>query len=131
MQNLCPCGSGFSYSDCCEPIISGRNDAATAQALMRSRYVAFNQANVDYLMRSHSAKTRPVKERKNIEKWAKSVTWMGLSILDTQAGDASDEIGTVEFKATYLENGKLQQIHEKSLFQRENGKWVYVSGVHR
>jgi SEC-C motif-containing protein len=131
MQNMCPCGSGLSYLACCEPIISGRNEAVTAQALMRSRYVAFTLANVDYLMRSHSAKTRPVKDRKNIEKWAKSVTWMGLSILDTQAGDASDEIGTVEFKATYLENGKLQQIHEKSLFHRENGKWVYVSGVHR
>ncbi|MDP3915967.1 MAG: YchJ family metal-binding protein [Bacteroidota bacterium] len=129
--NPCPCGSGLSYSTCCEPIISGRNDAVTAQALMRSRYVAFTLANVDYLMRSHSARTRPVKDRKNIEKWAKSVTWMGLSILDTQAGDASDEIGTVEFKATYLENGKLQQIHEKSLFHRENGNWVYVSGVHR
>ncbi|MDO8930607.1 MAG: YchJ family metal-binding protein [Bacteroidota bacterium] len=56
---------------------------------------------------------------------------MGLTILETQAGEASDEIGTVEFKATYLENGKLQQIHEKSLFQRENGKCVYVSGVHK
>jgi SEC-C motif domain protein len=131
MQNLCPCGSGFSYLDCCEPIISGRNDAATAQALMRSRYVAFTQANVDYLMRSHSAKTRPVKDRKNIEKWAKSVNWIGLTILETHAGEASDEIGTVEFKATYLENGKLQQIHEKSLFHRENRKWMYVSGVHR
>ncbi|MDP3435266.1 MAG: YchJ family metal-binding protein [Bacteroidota bacterium] len=113
MQNLCPCGSGLSYSACCEPVISGRNEAITAQALMRSRYVAFTLANVDYLMRSHSAKTRPVKTRKSIEKWAKSVAWMGLTILETQAGEASDEIGTVEFKATYLENGKLQQIHEK------------------
>jgi len=55
---------------------------------------------------------------------------MGLTILETQAGYASDEIVYVEFKATYLENGKLQQIHEKSLFRRENGKCVYVSGVH-
>ncbi|BBE19032.1 UPF0225 protein YchJ [Aquipluma nitroreducens] len=97
---------------------------------MRSRYTAFTQANIDYLMRSHSIKTRPIKERKSIEKWAKSVVWMGLSILQVQAGEANDEIGYVEFKALYLENGKPQQIHEKSLFQRENGKWVYVSGVH-
>lgn len=131
MQNLCLCGSGHSYSDCCEPIISGRKEAVTAQALMRSRYVAFTLADVDYLMRSHAAKTRPVKDRKSIEKWAKSVNWMGLTILETEAGEASDETGTVEFKATYLENGKLQQIHEKSLFHHENGKWVYVSGVHR
>jgi len=129
MQNLCPCGSGLSFSACCEPIISGRKDAGTAQELMRSRYSAFTQANIDYLMRSHSAKTRPIKERKSIEKWAKSVNWMGLTILDTQDGEASDEIGYIEFKALYLENGKPQQIHEKSFFLRENGKWKYVSGV--
>ena len=130
MQNLCPCGSGQVFANCCEAIISGKKDALTAQELMRSRYTAFTQANIDYLMRSHSVKTRPVKERKSIEKWAKSVVWMGLTIIQTQAGEASDELGYVEFKALYLENGKPQQIHEKSLFQRENGKWVYVSGEH-
>lgn len=97
---------------------------------MRSRYVAFTRANVDHLMRSHSPQTRPIKDRKSIEKWAKSVTWIGLTILQTQAGGADDELGYVEFKATYMEDGKFQQIHEKSLFQRENHKWVYVSGVH-
>lgn len=130
MQNLCPCGCGSPYSACCEPIISGRKEAVTAQELMRSRYTAFTQANVDYLMRSHSLKTRPTKERKNIEKWAKSVVWMGLTILSTEAGEANDETGYVEFKALYLENGTPEQIHEKSLFRRENTKWVYVSGVH-
>jgi SEC-C motif-containing protein len=130
MHNLCPCGSGLTYADCCEPIISGKRDAVTAQELMRSRYTAFTQANVDYLMRSHSIKTRPVKERKSIEKWAKSVVWMGLTVIQTQAGEMDDEIGYVEFKALYLENGTPQQIHERSFFQRENGKWVYVSGVH-
>ena len=97
---------------------------------MHSRYTAFTQANIDYLMRSHAAKTRPIKERKNIECWAKSVVWMGLTILCTETGEDSDETGYVEFKALYLENGKPGQIHEKSLFRRENLKWVYVSGVH-
>jgi SEC-C motif-containing protein len=130
MPTQCPCGSGLSYPDCCEPIISGKTDAETAQKLMRSRYTAFALANAGYLMRSHSSKTRPIHERKNIEKWAKSVSWMGLTILQTQDGAAGDETGSVEFKALYLENGKPQQIHEKSRFQRENGKWVYVSGEH-
>lgn len=130
MQESCPCGSGLLFIDCCEPIISGKKDAITAQELMRSRYTAFTQANANYLMRSHSAKTRPIKERKSIEKWAKSVNWMGLTIIQTQAGEANDEVGYVEFKALYLENGQPHQIHEKSLFRRENGKWVYVSGVH-
>ena len=127
----CPCGSGFYYSECCEPIISGRKEAATALELMRSRYTAFTRANATYLMHSHATKTRPVKEQKNIEKWARSVSWMGLTILRTQDGEINDKSGYVEFKALYLEDGKLQQIHEKSLFERENGKWMYVSGMHR
>ena len=128
MQDQCPCGSGLSYPSCCQPIISGKRVAETAQQLMRSRYTAFTLADTSYLMISHSAKTRPIKERKSIEKWAKSVSWMGLTILHTQAGEADDNVGYVEFKALYLENGRLQQIHEKSLFERENGKWVYASG---
>lgn len=126
----CPCCSGLAFAHCCEPILTGKCDALTAQQLMRSRYTAFTQANVDYLLRSHATNTRPVRERKNIEKWAKSVVWMGLTILKAEAGEANDEKGYVEFQATFLENGKPGQIHEKSLFYRENGKWVYVSGVH-
>lgn len=130
MSNLCPCGSAQPFANCCEPIISGKKYATTALELMRSRYTAFTLADVDYLLRSHAAKTRPVKDRKEIERWAKSVVWMGLSILRTEAGEANDETGYVEFKATFLENGKPGQIHENSFFHRENGKWVYVSGVH-
>jgi SEC-C motif-containing protein len=130
MKNQCPCGSELSTSACCEPVISGRKEAITAKELMRSRYTAFTQANVDYLMRTHSSKTRPIGKSKSIEKWAKSVNWMGLTIIQTQAGESNDEFGYVEFKALYLENGKPDQIHEKSFFKRENGKWVYVSGVH-
>lgn len=130
MMNInCPCGSGNSYETCCEPIINGKKNALTAEALMRSRYVAFTLANVEYLMLSHHSSTRPNKERKSIAKWAKSVKWIGLTILNSQDGQSVDTTGSVEFKALFLEDGALSQIYEKSLFQRENEKWVYVSGV--
>ena len=129
MDTNCPCGSGYSYTICCEPIINGKKNAPTAEALMRSRYVAFTLANVDYLMLSHHSTTRPNKERKSIAKWTKSVKWIGLTILNCQDGQPVDTTGTVEFKALYLEEGELSQIHERSLFQRENEKWVYISGV--
>lgn len=129
MINHCPCGSAHPFATCCEPIINGKMNAPTAEVLMRSRYTAFTLANVDYLLLSHHSSTRPNKERKSIAKWAKSVKWMGLTVLHTEDGDSSNEVGTVEFKALYIENGELSQIHEKSLFQRENEKWVYVSGV--
>ncbi|HAU19042.1 MAG TPA: hypothetical protein DCS72_11975, partial [Marinobacter adhaerens] len=36
----CPCGSGKSYSECCQPLHHGEA-ASTPEALMRSRYAAF------------------------------------------------------------------------------------------
>lgn len=130
MAKLCPCGSTISYPDCCGMIIGGKKEAATPLELMKSRYVAFTMANADYLMSSQHSKTRRVKESKQIKKWAESVQWMGLVILNTRKGGETDDIGYVEFRAMYLEAGQIQQIHERSLFERENGKWVYVSGVH-
>lgn len=130
MNNLCPCGSTHPYLECCEPIISAKKEAATCEELMRSRYTAFTTANIDYLMRSHYSKTRQVKEIRSIKRWAESVQWMELMILNTEDGEVNKETGYVEFRALYLEAGQLQEIHEKSFFKRENQKWVYVSGVH-
>lgn len=126
---FCPCGSKREATGCCESIIAGKREATTAEELMRSRYVAFTKANVDYLMRSHHSTTRPMKDKKSIERWAKSVQWMGLVILVTDAGQANDTRGMVEFKALFMENGQLHQLHEKSFFERESGKWVYTTGV--
>ncbi len=130
MNKLCPCGSGKLFQECCDLIIQSKNEAETCEELMRSRYSAFTQANIDYLMRSHHSRTRPLKELKNIQKWAASIQWMGMVILKTEDGGANDDSGYVEFRALFLDNGKMDEIHEKSLFKRENGKWVYVSGEH-
>ncbi|WP_439184878.1 YchJ family protein [Carboxylicivirga taeanensis] len=126
----CSCNSNKAYELCCQPLIERGQPASSAEALMRSRYTAFTQPNIDYLLNTHHPTTRPVKERKEILDWANSVQWMGLSILDTHKGGPNDLEGMVEFKALYIENGKLQAIHEKSLFRKEKGTWYYVSGQH-
>jgi SEC-C motif-containing protein len=131
MNDLCPCGSKQDYTECCGAIISRKREAETCLELMKSRYSAYTKADINYLMLSHHSKTRPAqKEGKGIKLWAESVRWMQLIIVNTWNGTANDDEGYVEFKALYFENGQIQQIHEKSLFTRENGKWVYVSGAH-
>ena len=131
MRNtLCPCGSNTETQKCCQPIINGLKDAETAEQLMRSRYTAFTQANADYLIKSHHSKTRNIKDKKDIKRWAQSVKWMGLTVINTKEGQPADTIGTVEFKAVYIEDGVLNQIHEVSLFEKEHGKWTYKNGKH-
>ena len=103
--------------------------AITAEDLMRSRYTAFVLANGDYLMKSHHSKTRPLKEKKDIVTWAKSVKWIALEILHTTKGAKNDTEGTVTFKAFFYEDGIINCIHEHSKFIREHNSWVYLGMV--
>lgn len=128
-NNLCPCGKNIDYNDCCGAIHLSKSKAETAEDLMRSRYTAFTLADGDYLMKSHHSSTRPLSEKKAIVKWAKSVKWIKLEILNTTKGLENDTEGTVEFKAYFETKGKEQFIHENSTFVREANKWVYLGMV--
>jgi len=123
---LCYCNSKKAFSECCEPIILGKQDAETAEQLMRSRYSAYVVANVNYLLNSHHPNTRPTKERKSILKWTKSLSWISLEIISKQKGQPIDKEGNVEFKALYMQNGKIECIHENSYFVKENNRWYYA-----
>lgn len=122
----CYCGSKKTYVDCCEIAHKNNGTTATAEQLMRSRYSAFVLANGDYLMETHHTSTRPIKEKKSIVKWAKSVQWIKLEVLNTSKGQLNDTEGTVTFNAFFYEKGKVDVIHEKSAFVKENEQWKYL-----
>ncbi len=128
IEQNCYCGKTLDYPHCCGLIHSGKSVAITAEDLMRSRYSAFVQANVDYILATYASETRPVEERDDILKWTQSVDWLGLEILKTEKGEVNDSEGWVEFKASFKEEGQKRIMHERSLFEKENGCWVYVSG---
>lgn len=122
----CYCGNTILYSECCGKIHHNIHQALTAEQLMRSRYSAFVLANGDYLMQSHHSSTRPIKEKKEIVKWAKSVQWIKLEVLETSKGKPDDTDGIVTFNAYFYEKGKVDIIHEKSAFLKENNHWTYL-----
>ena len=49
VMEICPCGSGKDYVQCCSPYIQGTQVAPTAEALMRSRYSAYATSEIDYI----------------------------------------------------------------------------------
>ena len=122
----CHCGNLKPYTDCCQKAHHNVAEAKTAEQLMRSRYSAFVLANGDYLMATHHTSTRPIKEKKAIVNWAKSVKWIKLEVIETSEGQENDTKGTVTFNAYFFENGKVDVIHEKSAFVRENNLWSYL-----
>ena len=125
MAELCPCGKLLKYELCCEVIHDDISKALTSEQLMRSRYTAFTKCMGDYLLLSHHSSTRPERIDEIVE-WANSVVWERLEILKTTEGQREDENGTVEFKAYFKQNGKVDFILENSQFVKENANWVYL-----
>lgn len=118
----CPCGRHKTYENCCGKIHSNSSAAQTAEDLMRSRYTAFVMGNGKYLQKSHHPTTRPTKqEAKEIEKWAKAVSWLRLELLESWKGTENDLEGTVTFKAFFMDGLQVDVIQERSLFVKNNG----------
>ena len=124
-NNLCPCGSGNEYSQCCAPFINGERSAPTAEKLMRSRYVAYTQANNDYLLKTWHESTRPTDYLPAEE----GIDWRGLTILRTEQGTENDSQGVVEFRAKCRVKGEAAGVDEASEFVKEDGQWYYVDGT--
>jgi SEC-C motif-containing protein len=124
----CPCGSSKRYADCCAPYIAGKQLPPTPEALMRSRYSAFTQADVQYIAETMKGPVARQFDPEGARQWAQHVTWMGLQVVHASSVTNTDTKGTVEFIVNYRFQGKVESIHEISEFQRENGHWYYVDG---
>jgi SEC-C motif-containing protein len=129
----CPCGSGFADAECCAPLLAGERRAVTAAALMRSRYTAYVRGEVDYLIATHDRAQlggpaqRSGLERAELLTFTETTEWLGLEIVATDAGGATDRTGMVEFIARGTSRGKPFAQHERARFRRDrDGAWVYV-----
>lgn len=127
-MELCPCGSGIAYAECCEPAIKGVRPAATAEALMRSRYSAYVKVETDYIFESTHPKYREGYDHEGTKEWAENAEWQGLEIVSTTNGGAEDATGEVEFIARYKEKGQDKVHHELALFKKDNGDWFFTDG---
>ncbi|MBP6018942.1 MAG: zinc chelation protein SecC [Burkholderiaceae bacterium] len=120
----CPCGNTAGYKACCARWHHGaqRLMAPDAETLMRSRYTAFVLDELDYLLDTWHASTRPT----GLEGNTAGVKWLGLQLRGHVRQD--DDHATVEFVARSRHNGKANRLHEVSRFLREDGRWFYVDG---
>ncbi len=120
MKNIkyCPCGAGKAYLECCGIFISNQKVPSTPEELMRSRYTAYTQINLDYIARTMKSPAADNFDREEVQEWAKAVSWTGLEIINT--GTECNK-GIVEFRAHYYVDGKKQVLHEISEFNCDMG----------
>jgi SEC-C motif-containing protein len=124
----CPCGTGKDYEECCRPIIAGERLAATAEELMRARYSAYTQVEMDFLQASLHPGHQDGNDLAGARDWAENSVWHGLEVISTRAGGPEDSEGQVEFVATYTHEGREQVYHEVAEFDRVDGNWYFREG---
>jgi SEC-C motif-containing protein len=125
MTDSCICGSNKNFEKCCAPFLTGSRWAKTPEQLMRSRYSAYALGGYgDYLLQSWFPATAKGLTAESLSQ--RSCDWIELQILHkSQKGDQ----GTVEFNAWFHnDKGDKEVLHEKSVFQRIDGLWLYVGG---
>jgi len=125
---VCPCGSKSELEKCCGPFLTGKAKPETAEKLMRSRYTAYTQVDLDYLKKTMVPEAREEFDPDSTKEWATGSKWLGLEILATEEGTACDDKGVVEFIAIYEHKGKKMQHHEISRFRKEGDQWLFVDG---
>ncbi|GAB3381069.1 YchJ family metal-binding protein [Spongiibacter taiwanensis] len=120
----CPCGSGLDFEHCCGVLIRGERLAQSPEELMRSRYSAFATGEVDYLIHTW---LQPPDSRDALAADITQTRWTRLVIVS--APPARKDQGEVEF-AAFCQTGEasFDQLHERSRFVFQNGRWHYVDG---
>jgi SEC-C motif domain protein len=121
--NVCPCGSRRFYADCCGQLHGGGKNAASAEALMRSRYSAYVLGLEPYLLATWHASSRPA--TLDLEE-SSGTKWLGLTVKRHQLQE--DRHAIVEFVACYRIAGRGHRLHETSRFVCEDGLWYYIDG---
>ncbi len=119
-MNNCPCCSGKDYDVCCGELINGTRVAATAEEMMRSRYTAYANKNIDYIFTTTHIDKISELDRADVEDWANTTIWEKLTIVS-----ADDSRGEVEFIANYRDGEGLKQHHELALFKQNEGRWFF------
>lgn len=94
---------------------------------MRSRYSAYAQGAIEYIVSSHHPETRDQIDEKSAGEWSKSAEWEGLTVHEASGGENDDD-GVVEFTARYVMQGRLVRHRERAEFKKHNGQWFYWDG---
>lgn len=126
---FCPCGTGKEYAQCCKVFHLGILPE-NAMLLMRSRYSAYALGNVNYIIDTTHPKNVHYLNDKTT--WKKSIfqfsNTTSFNRLEVHEFSEEGNFATVSFTASISQEGQDVSFTEKSLFEKVEFKWLYLSG---
>jgi SEC-C motif-containing protein len=117
----CPCGSGKTLGECCEPLLRRQQPARDAEQLMRARFTAHVGHDFRFLHDTY----RPTAGKPFVEEEGEPpVQWTKL-VVHAHETTADADRSFVDFSAYGTEAGVEKVLHEKAEFLRVSGTWFY------
>ena len=125
LKEECPCGLPNNYENCCYVYHSTKTHAPDAETMMRARYSAYVFCEIDYLIKTIPLLHRKSFDRKSTKHWSQNAQWLGLEIVSSKETHGGEK-AQVEFKAKYIFENEQQLHHERSTFEKIQGRWFFV-----
>ena len=126
----CPCGSTRKAKGCCARALDGEAPT-TAEALMRSRYVAYAVGDVAYILNTthpdspHQGENRLAWEE-GVREFSKNTQFFGV---DVEYTATTGTTAVVQFYARLERDGADTSFRERSRFAQVGARWLYIDGV--
>lgn len=100
---------------------------------MRSRYSAFYTSNIDYLIETLHPKFRRPDDRAVLSRTMAETSWQGLKIIFSKNSNGMGQVEFIAFfsgklKSSQQGNASIEQLHELSEFEAQDGRWLYTQG---
>lgn len=126
---LCVCGSRDPYLRCCGRFLSGAEQPATPELLMRSRYAAYALGDAGYIIETTDPdgpcfeSDRDAWEQSVLE-FSRTCDFEGVAVHSTSV---EPETGRVHFTARLRRKREDVSFEEHSVFVLRDGRWLYHS----
>ncbi|NGX31099.1 MAG: hypothetical protein K940chlam8_00459 [Chlamydiae bacterium] len=129
MHQKCLCHSNKPYEDCCKPFHLETQYPDPVQ-LMRSRFSAYALGLVNYIIETTHKEHPDFKKdldvwKEEIEFFCEATEFVNLKIMEKEIFQTQ---ANVTFIAYLKQDGNSIKLFEKSLFLKENERWLYHSG---
>jgi len=119
----CPCTSNMAYQECCGRYHNGAL-AASAHSLMRARYSAYAQHNIEFIKSTSLPSQQAQLDMRSIAEWSQNSQWLGLNVIAERVAQ-DQRHATVEFIAHWQDAEGRHQHQETSLFIKPAERWYF------
>jgi SEC-C motif-containing protein len=101
---------------------SPQNWPKTALELLKARYQAFVDGDVDFVMNTHHPETRNQVDPLAVASWSKNSRWKGLEVHEVKE---AAETCHIHFTASYEKKQEIIPHSEFAEFRKHEGRWHY------